>query len=43
MDEVYVCCVCGKEHNTDDIHHIDIKDNPKKICTECATAIKGLV
>jgi len=36
-----VCCVCGEEHGLDDINHIEIKGNTKKICKGCAAAIKG--
>ena len=39
----YVCAVCGEEHGLDDVHHVDIKGQPKVICNECATAIKGLI
>ena len=42
-DEKVICCVCGEEHGLDDIHHIDVKGQKKKICKGCATAIKGLV
>ena len=36
-----VCCVCGEEHGLDDINHVEIKGKEKKICKQCATAIKG--
>ena len=35
------CCVCGEEHGLDDINHIEIKGEQKKICKECVAAIKG--
>ena len=35
------CCVCGEEHGLDDIEHIETKGKPRKICKECAAAIKG--
>ena len=37
------CCVCGEEHGLDDIEHIEIKGKKRKICKECATAIKGII
>ena len=40
MEECYVCQVCREEHGLDDIHHIKIKGETKKICKGCATAIK---
>ena len=43
MTDLYICCVCGEEHEEEKIHHIEIKDETKKICKECATAIKGLI
>ena len=43
MADVYICCVCGEEHKDENIHHIKVKGEPKKICEECATSIKGLV
>jgi hypothetical protein len=42
MEKKHVCLVCGEEHGFDDIHHMKIKGKTKKICKECATAIKGL-
>ncbi len=38
-----ICCICGEEHELDDIKHIEIKGNAKKICTGCATAVKGII
>lgn len=38
-----VCCVCGEEHGLDDINHIEIKGEKKKVCEECVAAIKGLI
>jgi hypothetical protein len=35
------CCVCGEEHGLDDIHHIEIKGETKKVCKGCAAEIKG--
>jgi hypothetical protein len=35
--------VCGEEHGLDDIDHVEIKGETKKVCKECATAIKGIV
>ena len=43
MKDIYICCVCGEEHEDENIHHIKIKGEPKKICEECATSIKGLI
>ena len=43
MDELYICCICGEEHEKDDVHHIDVKDKPKDICKECVTSIKGII
>jgi len=37
------CCVCGEEHGLDEIEHIETKRGTKKICTECVTAIKGII
>jgi len=37
-----VCCICGEEHGLDEIEHIETKGKERKICKECATAIKGL-
>jgi hypothetical protein len=42
MEECHICLICGEEHEEEDIHHIEIKGNTKKICEECVTAIKGL-
>ena len=42
-DDSHVCLVCGEEHGLDDIHHIEIKGETKKICKGCAAAIKGFV
>ena len=42
IDKKHVCLVCGEEHGFDDIHIINIKGKPRKICKGCATAIKGL-
>lgn len=36
-----ICCVCGEEHGLDDIKHIEIKKDTKKICKGCVAAIKG--
>jgi hypothetical protein len=41
MTDLYICCVCGKEHEDENIHHVEVKGEPKKICKECVTAIKG--
>ena len=41
MEDCYVCIVCGEEHDVDDIYHIEIKGETKRICKGCATAIKG--
>jgi hypothetical protein len=38
-----VCCVCGEEHGLDEIEHIETKSGPRKICKECAAAIKGIL
>jgi len=42
MEECHVCCVCGMKCSENKIRHIDIKGKTRKICKECATAIKGL-
>ena len=42
-EECYICLVCGEEHGLDDIHHIEIKGDTKKICKGCATSIKGIL
>jgi hypothetical protein len=39
----HVCLVCGEEHGLDDIHNIEIHGENKKICKECAAAIKGII
>ena len=36
------CCVCGEEHGLDDIHHVEMKGESRKICKECVMVIKGL-
>jgi hypothetical protein len=41
MSGCSTCCVCGEEHGLDDIKHIEVKGETKKICKECVTAIKG--
>lgn len=41
-EECYVCCVCGTECSENKIRHINIRGKIRKICKECATAIKGL-
>jgi len=43
MTDCYVCCCCGEDHGLDDIKEVQLKGKTKKICTECVTAIKGLV
>ena len=43
MADLYICCICGEQHDDENIHHVDIKDKPKKICKECATSIKGII
>jgi hypothetical protein len=35
--------VCGEEHGLDDVDHVEIKGETKKICKECATSIKGII
>lgn len=42
MEETMKCCLCDEKHPADDIHHVDINGSSKKICKECAAAIKGL-
>ena len=42
MDEKHTCLVCGEEHGLDNIHILTIKGKRRKICKDCATAIKGL-
>jgi hypothetical protein len=42
IGECYTCCCCDEEHDLNNIHKIEIKGKSKKICKECATAIKGL-
>ena len=37
------CCVCGEEHGLDDIEHVEIKGEIKKICKGCLAAIKGII
>lgn len=37
------CCVCGEEHRLDEIEHIEIKEETRKICKGCAAAIKGII
>ena len=43
MEKCFVCLVCDEEHDLDDIYHIEIKEDIKKICKGCAAAIKGIV
>jgi hypothetical protein len=43
MDNKYMCSICGELHSADEMHDVNIKGKLKKICKECATAIKGLV
>ena len=43
MTDIYICCICGEEHEDKNIHHIEIKGKNKVICEQCATSIKGLV
>lgn len=40
-EECHVCCVCGTECSENKIRHIPIKGKIRKICRECAAAIKG--
>jgi hypothetical protein len=42
IEEVYICCVCGEEHDVDDVRHIEAKGQTKKICKECLDTIHGL-
>jgi len=42
-EEKHKCLVCGEEHGLDAIHTIEIHGEEKKICTGCATAIKGMI
>lgn len=39
----YCCDVCGEEHGLEDLKDYNIKGEVRKICEECATAIKGMV
>jgi hypothetical protein len=43
MDDKYLCSICGEAHDEDEMHELTIKGKPKKICKQCATAVKGLV
>ena len=43
MTDLYFCCICGEEHEEDKIRHVEVKGDTKKICEECATAIKGII
>ena len=43
MEEIYICCICGEEHEDEDVHHLEVKGETKDICKGCATSIKGLV
>jgi hypothetical protein len=38
-----ICCICGEECNIVDLHVIEIKNETKKICDECADTIHGLI
>ena len=42
MEECCVCGCCMEEHEDMEFHEVKIKGENKKVCTECATAIKGL-
>jgi len=43
IEERHTCIICGEEHGLDDIHHIEIKGQTKKICKGCAASIKGII
>ena len=43
MDDKYLCSICGEAHDENEMHELTIKGKSKKICKQCATAIKGLV
>jgi len=43
MEDCYVCIVRGEKHSSDDIHHIEIKGELKKVCKGCAASIKGFL
>ena len=42
-DNLYICCVCGEEHDLENIHEIEIKGEMKNICKQCADTVHGLV
>lgn len=42
-DDVYFCCVCDEECNSNDFHNINIKGETKTICNECVDIIHGLI
>ncbi len=37
------CCVCGEKHDSTKLKEIEIKEEKKKICDECAGTIHGLI
>ena len=41
--EFYVCCICGEEHEKEDINEIEIKGQTKQICNGCADTVHGLI
>jgi len=42
-DDGYICCVCGEECSSNDIHTINIKGETKTICNECVDNVHGLM
>ncbi|MEF8880009.1 MAG: hypothetical protein V5A64_06440 [Candidatus Thermoplasmatota archaeon] len=43
MTETKMCCVCGKEHDKEEVHNVTVKTGEKSVCDGCLTAIKGII
>jgi hypothetical protein len=40
---VYLCCVCGEEHELSELNDVEIKGQIKKVCEECVDTVHGLI
>lgn len=43
MEKSCTCCICESECKMNQVKQFKRKGKIKKICTECVTAIKGMI
>jgi formylmethanofuran dehydrogenase subunit E len=43
IEEMQLCCLCGKSHPLSKIRSADINGRKKYICNECAETVHGLI